>query len=56
MPSYFSVPGSYPAYFEMVLNQFSNTDKADFIFANTFYKLEEEVRKLLASFVQEMKI
>ncbi|KAM5548283.1 UDP-glycosyltransferase 74F2 [Rosa sericea] len=43
MPSFFSVPGSYPAYFEMVLNQFSNTDKADFIFANTFYKLEEEV-------------
>lgn len=43
MPSFFSVPGSYPAYFEMVLNQFSNTDKADFIFVNTFYKLEEEV-------------
>ncbi|KAL6221517.1 hypothetical protein ACLB2K_004913 [Fragaria x ananassa] len=43
MPSFFSVPGSYPAYFEMVLNQFSNTDKADFTFANTFYKLEEEV-------------
>ncbi|XP_050379450.1 UDP-glycosyltransferase 74F2-like [Argentina anserina] len=43
MPSFFSVPGSYPAYSELVLNQFSHIEKADFIFANTFYKLEEEV-------------
>ncbi|KAM1072116.1 hypothetical protein FF1_017427 [Malus domestica] len=41
-PSFISVPGSYPAYFEMVLNQFSNTHKADFNFVNTFYKLEQE--------------
>ncbi|KAM1061391.1 hypothetical protein ACFX2A_026427 [Malus domestica] len=43
LPSFISVPGSYPAYFEMVLNQFLNTHKADFLFANTFYKLEQEV-------------
>ncbi|XP_044465917.1 UDP-glycosyltransferase 74F2-like [Mangifera indica] len=43
MPSFINVAGQYPAYFEMVLNQFSNTDKVDFILVNTFYKLEDEV-------------
>ncbi|KAL1180860.1 hypothetical protein V6Z11_A02G007700, partial [Gossypium hirsutum] len=43
MPSFIYVAGSYPSYFELVLNQFSNTDKADFIVVNTFYKLEQEV-------------
>ncbi|KAI3444221.1 hypothetical protein Pfo_000886 [Paulownia fortunei] len=32
----------FPA-FQMVTNQFRNVDKADWIFVNTFYKLEEEV-------------
>ena len=44
MPSFVGIPGSYPAYFEMLLNQFSNTDKADFILINTFYKLEPQVK------------
>ncbi|KAH1096015.1 hypothetical protein J1N35_012936 [Gossypium stocksii] len=43
MPSFIYVAGSYPSYFELVLNQFSNIDKADFIVVNTFYKLEQEV-------------
>ncbi|CAB4288911.1 unnamed protein product [Prunus armeniaca] len=43
LPSYFSVPGSYPAYLEMVMNQYSNLHEADFIFANSFYKLEQQV-------------
>ncbi|XP_044465648.1 UDP-glycosyltransferase 74F2-like [Mangifera indica] len=43
MPSFIYVAGQYPAYFEMVLNQFSNTDKVNFILVNTFYKLEVEV-------------
>ncbi|OAY59257.1 UDP-glycosyltransferase 74F2 [Manihot esculenta] len=43
LPSFLNVPASYPAYFEMVLNQFSNTEKADYILINTFYKLEKEV-------------
>ncbi|MFQ6627785.1 hypothetical protein Gotur_007295, partial [Gossypium turneri] len=43
MPSFIYVVGSYPSYFELVLNQFSNIDKADFILINTFYKLEQEV-------------
>ena len=43
MPSFISVEGSYPAYFELVLKQFSNVHKADWVLVNTFYKLEEEV-------------
>ncbi|KAJ4823664.1 hypothetical protein Tsubulata_019759 [Turnera subulata] len=42
MPSFIGAPASYPAYFLMLLNQFSNADKADFILINTFYKLEAE--------------
>lgn len=43
MPSFIYVHGTYPAYFEMVLNQFTNVDKADYVFVNSFYKLEAEV-------------
>ncbi|XP_015581232.1 UDP-glycosyltransferase 74F2 [Ricinus communis] len=42
MPSFVNVPGSYPAYFQMVLHQFCNTERADNILINTFYKLEQE--------------
>lgn len=42
-PSFIYVYGSYPAYFKMVLNEFSNLDEADFVLVNTFYKLEEQV-------------
>ncbi|CAN7116042.1 unnamed protein product [Brassica rapa subsp. narinosa] len=40
LPSFLSVSGSYPAYFEMVLQQFTNFEKADFILVNTFQELE----------------
>ncbi|KAL0404686.1 UNVERIFIED_CONTAM: UDP-glycosyltransferase 74G1 [Sesamum radiatum] len=43
MPSFIYVHGSYPSALEMVTGQFQNMDKADWIFVNTFYKLEEEV-------------
>ncbi|XP_035548460.1 UDP-glycosyltransferase 74F2-like [Juglans regia] len=43
MPSFISVSGSYPAYFALLLNQFSNTDKADWVLVNTFYELELQV-------------
>ncbi|CAL5394760.1 unnamed protein product [Camellia sinensis] len=43
MPSFIYVHGSYPAYFEMVLNQFLNVEKADYVLVNTFYKLEDKV-------------
>ncbi|XP_011079130.1 UDP-glycosyltransferase 74E1-like [Sesamum indicum] len=43
MPSFIYDHGSYPGTFQMVLNQFRNVDKADWIFINTFDELEEEV-------------
>ncbi|CAL5336933.1 unnamed protein product [Camellia sinensis] len=43
MPSFIYVHGSYPAYFEMVLKQFSNVEKADYVLVNTFYELEDKV-------------
>ncbi|GAB4858907.1 hypothetical protein Ancab_010380 [Ancistrocladus abbreviatus] len=43
LPGYFADPLSYPAYFEMVVNQLSNVDKANFVLVNTYYELEAEV-------------
>ncbi|XP_060208562.1 UDP-glycosyltransferase 74F2 [Lycium barbarum] len=43
MPSFIYVHGTYPAYFKLVLNQFTNVDKADYVFVNSFNKLEAEV-------------
>ena len=43
MPSFIGVEGSYPAYFEMVLSQFSNAREADFVLVNSVYEWEEEV-------------
>lgn len=43
MPSFIGVAGSYPAYFKMLLSQWSNTDKADFILVNSVYEFEQEV-------------
>ncbi|KAI3824920.1 hypothetical protein L1987_06393 [Smallanthus sonchifolius] len=45
LPSFLNAPGSHPAYLKMKLNQFSNLDKADWIFSNTFHSLEYEVVK-----------
>lgn len=42
-PSFIYVLGSYPAFYDMVVNQFSNVEQADFVLVNTFYELEEEV-------------
>lgn len=47
MPSFIYVAGSYPAYFELVLAQFLNADKADWHLVNTFYKLEAEVSYIM---------
>lgn len=49
LPSFLSSYGSYPAIFQLVVNdQMKNMEKADWIFFNTFHKLEEEVN-ILAS-------
>ncbi|KAI3446603.1 hypothetical protein Pfo_003268 [Paulownia fortunei] len=50
MPSFIYVHGSYPGSFQMVLNQFRNVDKADWIFINTFDKLEKEALEWVARF------
>lgn len=42
-PSFVNDPGFYPAYYELVMNQFSNIHKADVILVNSFYKLEDKV-------------
>ncbi|XP_058205765.1 UDP-glycosyltransferase 74G1-like [Rhododendron vialii] len=42
-PSFVGDYGSYPALCDMLVNQFSNIDKADWVLFNTFYDLEEEV-------------
>ncbi|KAF5728764.1 putative UDP-glucosyltransferase 74F2 [Tripterygium wilfordii] len=43
LPSFIYAADSYPAYLELVLAQFSNMNKADYVLVNTFYKLEEQV-------------
>ncbi|CAA7050523.1 unnamed protein product [Microthlaspi erraticum] len=48
LPSFVSVPGSYPAYLEMVLQQFTNFEKADFVLVNTFQDLDLPEKELLS--------
>lgn len=43
-PSFVHNPGPYPSWAHIVFNQFSNIHQARWVFSNTFYKLEEEVR------------
>ncbi|KAL5583553.1 hypothetical protein UlMin_015995 [Ulmus minor] len=43
MPSYVSDVESYPAYREMLLNEFSNAHQAHIVLVNTVYELEKEV-------------
>ncbi|XP_062175714.1 mogroside IE synthase-like [Alnus glutinosa] len=43
MPSFVSDFGSYSAFLDILVGQFSNVDKADCVLVNTFYELEQEV-------------
>jgi len=43
LPSFVYDFGSYPGFYEVLVGQFSNVDKADWILSNTFYELEEQV-------------
>lgn len=43
LPSFLNKYGSYPGFFDVVVNQFANIDKADWVLANTFYELEKGV-------------
>ncbi|KAJ3681406.1 hypothetical protein LUZ60_015895 [Juncus effusus] len=49
LPSFMNGPGMYPAYFEMVVNQFKGLDKADDVLINSFYELEPEEAKYMES-------
>ncbi|CAJ1938344.1 unnamed protein product [Sphenostylis stenocarpa] len=42
-PAFVYEPSFYPAYFDLVMNQFSNIHKADMLLVNSFYKLEDQV-------------
>ncbi|KAI3724843.1 hypothetical protein L1987_64610 [Smallanthus sonchifolius] len=42
-PSFVHKCGTYPGWSEMVFNQFANIDEARWVFASTFYQLEEQV-------------
>ncbi|XP_030553252.1 UDP-glycosyltransferase 74F2-like isoform X1 [Rhodamnia argentea] len=42
-PSFVYKLGSYPAFYDMAMNQFENVDDADFVLSDTFYELEKEV-------------
>lgn len=44
LPSFVSDFGSYPAVYKLVVvEQFSNVDKADWVLCNSFYELEDQV-------------
>ncbi|XP_077211306.1 mogroside I-E synthase-like [Tasmannia lanceolata] len=42
LPSFVSAPESYPSFLVLLLNQFSNLEKADWVLVNSLDKLEEE--------------
>ncbi|MED6180132.1 hypothetical protein PIB30_007288 [Stylosanthes scabra] len=48
LPSFLYEYGSYPGYFDIVTGQFSNVHKADWVLANTYNELEQEVIEWLS--------
>lgn len=46
MPSFVYDFGSFPSVFDLVVNQFQNVDKADWVLCSTFLELEKEVSNL----------
>ncbi|OMO59204.1 UDP-glucuronosyl/UDP-glucosyltransferase [Corchorus olitorius] len=50
LPSFVCLYGSYPAWYEVVVNQFSNVDGADWVFFNIFYELEKEAVDWMSTF------
>ncbi|KAK3415137.1 hypothetical protein EUGRSUZ_H00698 [Eucalyptus grandis] len=55
MPSFVCKLGTYPAFYDLVINQFMNVDEADFVLCDTFYELEKEVVDWMsANFIAEL--
>lgn len=50
LPSFVSLYGSSPAWFDVVVSQFSNVDGADWVLFNIFYELEREVVDWMSKF------
>ncbi|KAL8536804.1 hypothetical protein ACS0TY_012105 [Phlomoides rotata] len=48
LPSFIFAYGSYPPFFELVVNQFKGLENADWLLFNTFYSLEQEVIDFMA--------
>ncbi|ERN20293.1 UDP-glycosyltransferase 74E2 [Amborella trichopoda] len=48
LPSLIAQPEAYPAYLKLVMEQFRNMDKADFVLENSFESLEGEFSRELA--------
>ncbi|KAL3631063.1 hypothetical protein CASFOL_024047 [Castilleja foliolosa] len=48
LPGFIRAPESYPAYLAMKLSQFSNLEKADYVFGNSFQELEGQEAKSVA--------
>ncbi|GFP81625.1 UDP-glycosyltransferase 74e2 [Phtheirospermum japonicum] len=51
MPSFIGEYESDPERSEMMIKQFRNVDKVDWVFVNTFYELEQEVTEWMAKFL-----
>ncbi|KAF2298755.1 hypothetical protein GH714_026594 [Hevea brasiliensis] len=57
LPSFIVLPESYPANLKMIMSQFANMEKADFVLIYTFYKLGSEISeeaKLPKGFAEEV--
>ncbi|KAG5521026.1 hypothetical protein RHGRI_033543 [Rhododendron griersonianum] len=55
LPSFVLAPESHPAYLAMNLRQYSNVEKADWVFGNTFEKLEGQCKELIYVFYDSLK-
>ncbi|KAJ0092654.1 hypothetical protein Patl1_26897 [Pistacia atlantica] len=49
LPSFFDATDAYPTSLNMLVNQFSNVEKLNWLFCNTFDELEDETVKWMAS-------
>ncbi|KAK3415135.1 hypothetical protein EUGRSUZ_H00695 [Eucalyptus grandis] len=54
-PSYVYKLGLYPAFYDMLINQSTNVDDADFVLFDTFYELEKEVVDWMSSNLWPLK-
>ncbi|XWS31162.1 hypothetical protein CRYUN_Cryun23aG0053400 [Craigia yunnanensis] len=56
LPSFVCLYGSYPAWFDVLVNQFTNVDGADWVLFNIFYELEKEVVDWMSKFWKVMTV